>query len=506
MNNFKLAMALACGLGCCAPWPCAALPDESALTIYSSQQPGAIAADFYRPVAGNAPPAAASVPGYALVRQDRDVQVASGRSSLRFTDVAGLIDPTTVTFSVPANPGVRVIEQNFQFDLVSTPKLLLRYLDRPITVERTIGSETATVTGTLLSAADGLVLRASDGTVYALNGYSAVKFPELPGGLITQPTLVWELDSAVSGSQRARVTYQTGGITWWADYNAVYSEGRNAGSGMLDLSAWVSIINQSGTTYKDAHLKLVAGDVNRVQPVPRRMGYAPVAKMAMAEDSAGFAEKPFDEFHLYTLGRTTTLPNNSTKQLELFQAARQVPARRLLIYDALGTQFFGEPYTERDPGIAANTKVATYLEFRNDTGSGLGVPLPAGRVRVSRLDGADGSAEFIGEDVIDHTPKDSTVKLKLGNAFDVTGERRQVDYKIDTRAHWVEEEIEITLRNHKPQPVEVQVREPMYRWSNWQMLTHSPQYQKDSAQLIHFDVSVPKEGTAVVRYRVHYSW
>ncbi len=506
MNNWKLAVVLACGAGCCAPWPCVALPDESALTIYSSQQPGAIAADFYRPVPGTASPAAASVPGYALVRQDRDVQVASGRSSLRFTDVAGLIDPTTVTFSVPANPGVRVIEQNFQFDLVSTGKLLLRYLDRPITVERSIGNETATVKGTLLSAADGLVLRATDGTVYALNGYSALKFSELPGGLITQPTLVWELDSAVSGTQRARVTYQTGGITWWADYNALYNEGRSAGGGTLDLSAWVSIINQSGTSYKDARLKLVAGDVNRVQPTPRRLAYAPMAKAAMAEDSAVFVEKPFDEFHLYTLGRTTTLPNNSTKQLELFQAARQVPARRLLIYDALGAQSFDEPFTERDPGFAGNTKVASYLEFRNDSSSGLGIPLPAGRVRVSRMDSADGSAEFIGEDAIDHTPKDSTVKLKLGNSFDVTGERRQADYKVDTRTRWLEEEIEITLHNHKAQPVDVQVREPMYRWSNWQLLAHSPEYHKDSAQLIHFDVTVPKDGTALVRYRVHYSW
>ncbi len=302
------------------------------------------------------------------------------------------------------------------------------------------------------------------------------------------------------------MSYQTGGITWWADYNAVYSEGKGSGGGTLDLSAWVSIINQSGTSYKDAHLKLVAGDVNRVQPTPRRLGYAPMAKEAMAVDSTGFVEKPFDEFHLYTLGRATTLPNNSTKQIELFQAARQVPARRLLIYDALGDQSFGEPYTERNPGFASNTKVATYLEFRNDAASGLGIPLPAGRVRVSRMDSADGSAEFIGEDAIDHTPKDSTVKLKLGNAFDVTGERRQSDFKIDTRARWVEEEIEITLHNHKAQPVDVQVREPLYRWSNWQLLSHSPEYRKDSAQLIHFDVTVPKDGTAMVRYRVRYSW
>jgi hypothetical protein len=480
--------------------------DESALTIYSSQQPGAISADFYRPLPGGSVPAASAVPGYAMVRQDRDVQLSPGRSTLRFNDVAGLIDPTTVTFTVPANPAVRVLEQNFQFDLVSTAKLLLRYLDKPITVERSVGNETSTVSGTLLSAVDGLVLRSADGAIHAFNGYSAVKFPDLPGGLITQPTLVWDLNSPVGGTQRARVTYQTGGITWWADYNVVFNEGRNANSGLLDLSAWVSVINQSGATFKDARLKLVAGDVNRVQaPSPRAMA-APMVKMAMSEDAAGFAEKAFDEFHLYTLGRTTTLPNNSTKQIELFDQARQIPAKRLLIYDAAGSPSFGEPYTERDPGFSANTKVDSFVEFRNDAESGLGVPLPAGRVRVSRLDSADGSLEFIGEDAIGHTPKDETVRLKLGSAFDVVGERRQVNYAVDTRARWVEEEIEVKLRNHKAQPVEVQVREPLYRWSNWKLLTHSHDYQKDSAQLIHFNVTVPKDGETVIRYKVHYSW
>jgi hypothetical protein len=161
---------------------------------------------------------------------------------------------------------------------------------------------------------------------------------------------------------------------------------------------------------------------------------------------------------------------------------------------------------ERDPGIAANTRVDTYLEFRNDAASGLGIPLPAGRVRVARLDSADGSAEFIGEDTIGHTPKDATVRLKLGSAFDVVGERRQVDYKVDGRARWMEEEIEITLRNHKEQPVEVQVREPLYRWSNWRVMEQSQPFHKDSAQLIHFDATVPKDGTTVIRYRVHYSW
>jgi hypothetical protein len=220
----------------------------------------------------------------------------------------------------------------------------------------------------------------------------------------------------------------------------------------------------------------------------------------------GFAEKAFDEFHLYTLGHTTTLPNNSTKQIELFDRAKQIPARRLLIYDALGSPRFGSPYTERNPGFADNTRVESYLEFRNDAASGLGVPLPAGRVRVARLDSADGSLEFVGEDAIDHTPRDETVRLKLGSAFDVVGQRRQVDYKVDTHARWIEEAIEITLRNHKAQAVEVQVREPMYRWSNWKLLEHSQDYEQDSAQLIHFNATVPKDGTTVIRYRVHYSW
>jgi hypothetical protein len=479
---------------------------DTALTIYSSEQPGAIPADFYRPVPGGSVPAASSVPGYAMIRQDRDVSLSAGRSTLRFNDVAGLIDPTTVNFSVPANAAVRVLEQNFQFDLVSTDKLMLRYLDRNITVERNVGNGTASVTGTLLSATDGLVVRGSDGSIHALNGYSAVSFPELPGGLITQPTLVWELNSPVSGTQRARVSYQTGGITWWADYNAVFSEGRNANSGLLDLSAWVSVINRSGASYRDARLKLVAGDVNRVQPQQQRRVFGAMAKAALAESDGGFAEKAFDEFHLYTLGRRTTLPNNSTKQLELFEQARQIPARRLLIYDALGSPGFGEPYTERDPGINTSAKVASFVEFRNDSAAGLGVPLPAGRVRVARLDAADGSLEFIGEDAIGHTPKDETVRLRLGNAFDVVGERRQVDFAVNTAARWLEEEIEIKLRNHKSQPVEVMVKEPLYRWSNWKLMSHSVDYQKDSAQLIHFNVTVPKDGESVVRYRVHYSW
>ena len=479
---------------------------DTAITIYSSQQPGAISPDFYRPLPGGMVPMASAVPGYAMVRQDRTVTLAGGRQSMRFADVAALIDPTTVTFTVPGDPAVRVIEQNFQFDLVSNAKLLQRFLDRSITVERTLGNQSSVVSGTLLSAGDGLVLRASDGSIQSLRDYSAVRFPDLPGGLITQPTLVWDINAPVAGDKRARVTYQTGGITWWADYNLIFNEGSNANSGLLDLSAWVSIINQTGASFTDAKLKLIAGDVHRAaQPsMPRAGG---VLAMAMRKEAdEGFVEKAFDEFHLYTLGRKTTLPNNSTKQLELFDKARQIPARRLLTYTGAMAPEFGSPYMERNAGIAMTTRVESFVEFRNDAASGLGVPLPAGRVRVSKLDAADGSLEFIGEDAIGHTPKDENVRLKLGDAFDVVGERRQVDFTVNSGGHVMEEEIEVKIRNHKSQPVEVIVQEPLYRWTNWRLLSKSQDYVKDSARLIHFTVNVPRDGESVVRYRVRYTW
>jgi hypothetical protein len=305
--------------------------------------------------------------------------------------------------------------------------------------------------------------------------------------------------------QRARVTYQTGGITWWADYNLIFNAGKDANNGFVDLSAWVSIINQSGASYPEAKLKLIAGDVHRAPQAPSPMN---LRGMAMAEAKVadgGFAEKAFDEFHLYTLGRPTTLPNNSTKQIELFDQARQVPARRMLVLS--NSQFyFGGRYEDPNFPDTAERKVDSYLEFTNDKASGLGVPLPAGRMRVSRLDPADKSLEFIGEDVIDHTPRDEKVRVKLGSAFDVVGQRKQVDFRSDSRARWMEEEIEVQLRNHKDEDVEVQVREFLFRWSNWNILSSSQPYTKDDARTISFAVKVPKNADRTVRYRVRYSW
>ncbi len=309
------------------------------------------------------------------------------------------------------------------------------------------------------------------------------------------------------GSARASPT-RPGGITWWADYNLIFNAGKDPNSGFVDLSAWVSIINQSGASYPDSKLKLVAGDVQS------RAGCAISCKSSAAwqllseskSEDAGFAEKSFDEFHLYTLGRRTTLPNNSTKQLELFDQAKQVPAKRLLVLSNAMGYFGGGRYVDRNFPDTGEHKVDAYLEFTNDKASGLGIPLPAGRIRVSRLDAADDSLEFIGEDVIDHTPRDEKVRVKLGSAFDVVGQRKQVDFRTDAAARWMEEEIEVEVRNHKDEDVEVQVREFLFRWSNWNMLSNSQPYTRDDARTITFPVKVPKNGSRTVRYRVRYSW
>lgn len=483
--------------------------DNTSLTIYSAARPGGIPPELYRPVPGQGLPSPMAVPGYAMVRHERPVNLNAGRGTLRFTDVAALIDPTTVQFSSLTDPdNTRVLEQNFQFDLVSTEKLLSRYIDRQMALERVVGNQTTVLEGTLLSAIDGLVLRGRDGQIHAVRDYSGVRFGELPGGLITRPTLIWDVLAKKGGEHRTRVSYQTSGITWWADYNLVFSEGANANAGFLDVGAWVSIINQSGATYPDARLKLIAGDVHRAPPPPSPLTMERMSMSAKVADARGFEEKEFFEFHLYTLGRPTTLPNNSTKQIELFESARRVPARKVLVYyglDSVGW-FFPEPAVDRNLGGESNKKVDVYLEFANDEKVGLGIPLPSGRIRVAQQDKADGSLEFIGEDVIDHTPRNEEVRVKLGSAFDVVGERRQVDFAVNTSGKWMEEEIEVKVRNRKKEPVEVIVKENLYRWINWSILRSSHRYEKQDARTIHVPVRIEKDGEAVVRYRVRYSW
>jgi hypothetical protein len=477
----------------------------TALTIYSHAAPGAVSPELYRQ------PGRGTVPGYAVVRQERDLEFTKGRNAVRFTDVAALIDPTTVMFeSLTDAKGTTVLEQNYQFDLVGTDKLLQRYIDRPIAVEQVRGQATETFYGTLLSTQGGLVLRRDDGTVQVVPHNAGVKLPALPGGLITRPTLVWDVAAQRTGSQRTRVSYQTQGMTWWSDYNVTYADGASAGSCRMDVGAWVSIVNQSGAGYADARLKLVAGDVHRATAVGAANVPASVAKLSRAEEKAdGFAEKSFFEYHLYTLGRATSLPDNSTKQIELFPAARRVPCERLLVYyGAPGGHrgFLSSPATDRNYGVQTNRKVDVYLQFVNGEANGMGMPLPAGRVRVSKLDPADQTLEFIGEDAIDHTPRNEQVLLKLGSAFDVVGERRQLDFRVDTNRRTMTEEIEVRLRNQKKERVEVQVKENLYRWVNWTVASKTHDYRKEDSRTIVFPVIVAPEGEAIVRYTVQYSW
>ena len=477
----------------------------TALTIYSTARPGAVSADLYRPVPGQEVYALGqAVPGYAMIRQERSVDLKQGANRLDFRDVAAYIDPTTVTFeSLTAPTGTRVIEQSFQFDLVSTAKLMERYIDQTITVDQLAGSSVSSVTGRLLSAQGGLVLSSADGQLHAINSYQNVHFPTLPGGLMTRPTLVWDIDADRAGRQDTRITYQTSGITWWADYNLVFSKGADENNGFVDVGAWVSILNRSGTRYADARLKLIAGDVHRAEPQPSPLQMKHMSEAAVQAN--GFSEQSFFEFHLYTLGRPTTISDNATKQIELFPAVRHVAAKKLLVYyGAPQFRSYSDVVTNRDLGTPMNTKVDVYLELANRKAAGLGVPLPAGRVRVSQLDKADDALEFIGEDVIDHTPKDETVRVKLGTAFDVVGERRQVDFQINGRR--IEETIEIKVRNHKQEPVDVLVRETLFRWSKNDVVESTHRYERDDARTVHFPVTIPADGETVVRYKVRYTW
>jgi hypothetical protein len=498
MNKILPFLILAASTGACAADNTGA--SEDSITIYSKLQPGAVSPDLYRPTGGRQ--YGGNVPGYGIVRHDRTYDIRKGVNPLRVTDVAALIDPTTVTFASLDQPDTRVLEQSFQFDLVSQEKLLQRYLGQRITVEQPRGDTVDLVEGILLGIGDGLTLQMDDGTVRAVRAYSNLQFSQLPGGLNTKPTLEWLLDSPRSGKQHSRIAYETQGMTWWADYNITLDESKGC---RMDLSSWVSIINQSGAGYHDARLKLIAGDVNRA-PAPavrRDMVY----KMAMAEDSAGFEEKAFFEYHLYTLGRRTDLPDNSTKQIELIPAASGIACEKELVFaPTFDYGWYGGQQLSQDYGKQTNGDVNVYLQFDNKKENGLGVPMPAGRIRVNQLDTADGSLEFIGEDVIDHTPRNEDVRIRMGNAFDVVGERTQTDFRVDTRSRNLWETFEIRLRNHKDREVTVAVVENLYRASNWKIETPSHDFAKENSNRIRFDVTVPSEGETVLTYTVHYSW
>ena len=447
------------------------------------------------------------VPGWGVIKEWRKIVLKKGRNEYRFRDVASQIDGTTVHFKSLTDPaGTHVLEQNFEYDLVSPDRILSRYIDQPITI---LPKEGVPIRGKLLShTGKHLVLDVADASnpiqILSRAEYPNIRFPSLPGGLITKPTLVWLLDAETAGEHLAKVTYQTRQISWIADYNLVMATDDRH----VDVSGWVTITNQSGASYRDAQLKLVAGDVHRAPPaaMPQMESLASVRRFKMdGEREGGFAEKSFFEYHLYTLGRKSTIPDRSTKQIELFQPVMGVQAKKIYLYSG-GWRYGREPFFERNFGTSSNSKIDIFMQFENGEEDGLGIPLPAGRVRVYKEDPDDGSLEFIGEDRIDHTPKDEKILLKLGSAFDVVGERKQIDFDLDRNRHTLRESFEIRLRNHKEEDVEVVVKENLYRWANWEIEKSSHDHEKQDARTTYFTVGVAKDGERVLTYTVLYTW
>jgi len=449
-----------------------------------------------------------NVPGFGVVKEVRSIDLEAGVNPLSFTDVAAHIDPTTVSISAIDNPGsMAVLEQQFEFDLVSPDKILEKYLDRQITARAVLGDEIDIIEGKLLSSRDDTLVIMTDDGLRMLSRHSAqLQLGELPEGLITRPTLKWLVSTDRAGKREVRTTYQTAGLTWRADYNLVLNDDDDEAS----LAAWVTLLNLSGQTYEDATLKLVAGDVQRVQQQQPRVEYSRRVMAAADAGQQGFEEKAFFEYHLYTLPRTTDIPDSSTKQIALFPTAEGVKVDKTLAFEGAphlrryrgGSPYMGKQYG--DPN--ATTHADVYLKFKNEERNNLGMPLPQGKVRVLKVDPDDGTLEFIGEDVIDHTPKNETLLIRVGSAFDVLGERTQTDFNVDRPARRITETYEIELRNAKDEDVDVTIVETLYRWSNWEILRSSDDFEKVDSKTIHFDVEVPDEGKKVVTYTVRYTW
>jgi len=441
-----------------------------------------------------------------LIKETRPFTLKNGVNSVQVVDVAAQIDPTSVHFkSLTAPDAVSVLEQDFRYDLISQEKILSRYIGKEIELQRygRDGDKKEIIKGTLLSSAGGRIMKVGDKLV--LNPQGEAILPELPEGLLTKPTLMWLLNSKKAGEHQGEISYLTAGMSWNADYVLVIDKD----DAKADLNAWVTVSNNSGATYKDAKLKLVAGDMHRapVAAVRGRMNYAAKAMM-LDEASGGMSEKSFFEYHMYSLGRLTTLAENSSKQVEMASAAG-VPVRKLFTYDGVeGIQwnYFGDSgYWDPNYGVSSGKKVAVHFEFDNKKAEGLGIPLPKGRVRVYKKDD-DGSLQLAGEDAIDHTPKDEKVRVKMGESFDLVGERKRTNFSSDNNKHRFEETFEIKIRNHKDSDAAVMVVEHLYRWTNWKIVDSSAKWVKKDAQTIEFPVTVKKDGETVVTYTVKYSW
>ena len=427
-----------------------------------------------------------------LVKDTRLIDLKPGVHELKFMDVAGKIDPTTVHIKSLINgSSLNVLEQNYEYDLLSPQKLLEKFVGQKVQLA-TINPETKKeeiVEATLLSTQGGNIFQIGD--KIHIGHHGRILLSKIPENLIPQPTLVWMLENRLSKPQKLEVSYLTSGINWKADYVAVL----NKLDTLTDLTGWVTIDNRSGAHYQNALLKLVAGDIHRVQG-EMKMDYA--RPMAAAKEAASpqFKEESFFEYHLYTLDRRTTIKDNQTKQMTLLDA-NQVPLKKLFIFSG-SPQYY---YYQMDQG-SNKQKIGVFLELENTKKNNLGIPLPKGTIRVYKED-KDGSLQFVGEDRIDHTPKDEKFKIKIGEAFDVVGERVQTDYKRLGR-NLFEVAFEVSLRNHKNEDIKVFVEEPIP--GDWEMLSNTHSFEKLSTHLIRFDVPVAKDKEVKVKYRIRFKY
>ena len=433
----------------------------------------------------------------ALVRDQRLVRLEKGENRLAFREVSARMRPETALLRSLTEPkGFSVVEQNFDFDLLTPQKLLEKYVGRRVQVVRShpqTGEETAEG-ATVLAANGGVVLQIGDRIETGVPG--RLVYPDVPANLRDRPTLVIQLQSGTEKPQQLELAYLTGGLAWRADYVAELG----AGDDRLDLSGWVTLTNQSGTSYQNARLQLVAGDVHRVRE-ELRLARGMVMEEAMVKAAPQMVEEALFEYHLYTLGRPTSIAENQTKQVALLSAAGVPVTKEFLLR---GSDYY---YRSSVGELGQKLKVGVFIEFENREKTGLGLPLPKGVIRVYKKDAA-GGAQFVGEDNIDHTPKNEKVRLKLGEAFDVTADRKQTDFKKlagSGRYNYIfESAYRIELKNAKKEAVTVKVQEPMP--GDWEMLAESHPHAKEASGTAVWQVPVPAEGTAVLtgRVRVRY--
>ncbi|MEW6417705.1 MAG: DUF4139 domain-containing protein [Nitrospirota bacterium] len=423
-----------------------------------------------------------------LVKDQREVKLAKGTGDLRFMDVASQIIPTSVYIKSLVDPGsLQILEQNYEYDLLNPQKLLDKYVGKEVKLyyKNPYTEREEIVTATLLSNNGGPIFKIGDEITFGHPG--RIIFPGVPENLISKPTLVWLIENDLSKAQKVEASYLTNGINWRADYVVILNDEDDK----ADLSGWVTIDNRSGATYKNAKLKLVAGDVNRVKDEyeykDKMLRLAEVAAKAEPQ----FKEEEFFEYHIYTLQRPSTIKENQTKQISLINADN-IPVKKELLYH--GARYY---YYNQHGEVITNQKVGVFVEIANKKENNLGIPLPKGTVRVYKHD-KEGSLQFVGEDSIDHTPKDEKVRVKLGDAFDVVGSRKQTDWK-KIASDTYEASFEISLRNHKKEDVVVRVVEPIP--GDWKILNSSHEYAKTEAFTAEFNIPVPKDKETKLIYR-----